>query len=59
MTDKELHQFADIWREELLRDNPDVAREVRRMRRGMRSPSRIFLPEEGPGDVTGPVQSAG
>jgi hypothetical protein len=46
MTDDEARQFAEIWREELLRKYPGAAREVRRMRRGMASPSRIFLDGE-------------
>ncbi|MFI8300016.1 hypothetical protein ACIGCZ_29230 [Streptomyces nigra] len=44
MTEEEDRKFVEIWREELLRKYPAVAREVRRMRRGISSPSRIPLP---------------
>ncbi|WP_159107033.1 hypothetical protein [Streptomyces coelicoflavus] len=46
MNDDEARKFAEILRAELLREHPEVAREVPQMRRGMRSPSRIFLIEE-------------
>ncbi|MEV2249379.1 hypothetical protein AB0I94_02280 [Streptomyces sp. NPDC050147] len=43
MAEAELQKLADSLRRSLLRRFPELAAEMRRQRRGMRSPSRIML----------------
>jgi hypothetical protein len=59
VNDDEARAFVEIWREELLREHPEVAREMRRMRRGMTSPSRIFMDDARPNEADGPDGRAG
>lgn len=46
MNEDEARKFAEILRAEILRENPEVAAQMRRMQRGIRSPSRIIVREE-------------